>query len=1512
MKNVIVTALIASLGLSAHSVNASSTPLVKKKVSTSSKVKISKALRDLKPLQEITPQRKIKLKQSGEPVPGEDLVKIIPNRFPFAKKSQEKQKYSDPVLQKTFKKRRNLTNVPEFGLNIDGMTNPQGFVPPDTNGSVGPNHYVQTVNVSLAIWDKDGTQLVEPIDINSLWDGFGGICETSNSGDPIVLYDRRADRWMISQFAIQTGAHHQCIAVSQTGDPTGAYYLYAFEYGELFNDYPHFGIFGDAYYMGVNQFGDSFAGGGMVAYERDKMLSGAEAQQIIISGEGFSPTVFTPMPLDVDGIAQPPADMNQYFLWADSSSSDRIHVWEMDIDWSNPENAEFREVETVDVSPYSAPDNATQPNGEELDALGLRSMFRTSYRNIDGQGKILFTHNIEGPSGQPVARWYQFNVDHDDNNAVTLAQEGTFSPDSDLAPSSTARWMVSGAMDAQGNIAIGYTVSSDEIFPSIHAATRLATDPAGEMTDEFVLVEGTGSQGAVNRGRWADYASMSIDPVDDCTFWYTNEYYKAENNDTLTWSTRISSFKIPSCTMGPTGEISGTVTDAVTGESISRATVSAGNISTVTNADGEYTMVLPVGDYDLSVFRYGWVEATQADVTVDEDDELTNDFALTAAERVELVGTVKEATGSEHPLYAKISASVPGDTIVTYSNPETGEYELPVFEGTTINVTVRAEGVSGYQMTNQDVLPLADATAPMALDFTLDVDSSCIAPGFQFIEPSFVQRFESGVFPPEGWTVTDDAGNDAVWQSALAGRGNLVGSEGDAALADSDDAGTVDVDTSLVTPIIDVTDISSNILRFTANYRTFTGADAVDVDISVDGGAWTNVQGLPTGIRSYEIDLSTFIDGATSFQLRWRYYDANFEWYALVDDITIGESGCLPITGNFVASYVNDANTGLAVNNAIVTVGEEEATTSGTTSDDEALDDGFIYFFVPQDEEISISAFNYATSEVELAELMLATPVELQAGQLVTSADSLSATLTQGRIGTDSFELSNTGGVAANFDVVLINGSSELTYGPFDSATRHMGPKDLFETSAEKIRYFPDLSYIERLAPGELVGIIDAQGGFGVAINKETGDIWNGEIELLDADADVARRYDNTGTATEDTIDTDFGGVFSADMAFNQRTGKLWQVNVGGDDCIYELDVETKVQTGNTICPNFGTSQRGLAYDPVTDTFFAGSWNDSMVHQFTTSGELIRSVNVGLPIAGLAYNPSTGHLFASLNSASSDGSFDVVIMDANSDTFVKVGGYDIQFDIDGDGDIDDVGTDNGQAGLDLSCDGTLWMNEMNFEFIFGIDSGETGVCDWKPSWASATISANSLEADGSLTVDVTFDANAPVGVNEASLVILSDTPYPSNNLPLTLTVEAPQYGQLDFTVTHIDVDEKQNAVLTVERTNGSDYGVSVDFTTVDGSAIAGTDYTATSGTLTWADFDTAPKTITIPTGDLDLHKTFSVVISNPVGGANLGNKVVASVTITDVPKSGGSLGASLLALFAMAGLVRRRQLKKAA
>ncbi|TQV74048.1 PKD domain-containing protein [Aliikangiella marina] len=1516
---------ITTLGVLALSsisllVNAAEDPKIKKTITTSAPVKLSKPLRELaKPLPTLDPARKFKLSASGDNVPGFKGDREIPNRFPEKDRDYSlPEGFVDKSAQTSMPVRKKSAELlmPEIGVNFNGLPNVTGSVPPDTNGDVGPNHYVQTVNVALGIWDKEGNVLVAPTAINALWDGFGGLCETNNNGDPIVLYDSAADRWLISQFAFESGFNNnrQCIAISQTGDPTGAYYLYDFLYADtIFNDYPKFGVWTDGYYMGVNQFDPNFAGGGVVAYERDAMLVGAEARQIKFDMSAEGSAVFTPMPLDIDGLIPPPAGAKQYFIWADLVSTDNLQVWEFDANWSDPGASTFERVLSIPVTPYGSAPNVTQPNGNQLDSISIRSMFRAAYRNLDGQGKIVFNHNIAAPTGQgeTAMRWYEIDVDQLAGTA-TIAQEGTFAPDTH------SRWMGSGAMDVNGNLAFGYSIASPDLAPGIRAATRLATDAANTLTEEIVLQAGEGSQAGATR--WGDYSSMSIDPTDDCTFWFSTEYYESANDGSTAWSTKITSFKLPSCVAGPRGEIAGTVTDADSGEVIPFARVSAGLISTRADLDGNYILTLPVGDYDLTASKYGWVESTPASVTVNEDETTDSNITLTGATPVIVSGTVSDANRTDAPLYAKITVSVPDDTFTTFSNPETGEYSISLFEGTTVGFSAAEVGVGGYMTSSQDVLPVNETQQRLqgGVDFALDANANCTAPGYDFVLPSFLEAFD--VFPATGWSVVDDQGSGAVWGSYLASGRNLPGIDGDAAFIDSDAAGLVDIDTSLVSPRINVADISTTTLQFDAFFRTFTGADSLDVDINVDGAGWVNVGTVAANntLEAYAIDLSAQLSGATSFEVRFRYYDANFEWYALVDNVRFGDLSCAPlIAGNLRSGYVIDTNTGEPLVGAEVDVDDRLAAMSFATPEDDAVNDGLFQVFVPADATaITVEEDNYETATPAEGDITLATPVSLNAGQLESDSETVEVTQTAGRTATDSITITNSGSAAASFNSYFIKGDATAAAqinGPFHPSSRHFGPKNMNDRDTRKIRYQSEVN-VDPLAPGDIVGFFPTNitYGWGISTNRATGEFYVGDLEAAGAPANVIWRYEADGTLTSDFIPVALDGSFFADSAFNQRTGKLWQVDVGDDDCIHEYDVDALAATGNKICPAFGASQRGLAYDPVTDTFYSGSWVDSIIHQFTADGTILRSVNVGLSIAGLAYNAETQHLFISVNGESVAGAFDVVVVDAASPSFVKVGGYDVRLDVDGDGVADDVVQDFGQAGLDIDCNGNLWMVEQQQQFVIGFESGETGACEWNNvPWLTASVAAGDLSVGATSDVDLTMDST---GLNEgtytASIVYGNDTPYGAVSVPVSMTLTAPQYGTSQISVTGITVDEEDTATITLERTGGDDYEVSVDFTTIDGTAVAGTDYTAASGTVTWGDLDSATKTITVSTNALDVNKSFTVVISNPQGGVTLGAKTAASVTIMDKPKGSGSIGIPVLLLFALAGFARRRSLNK--
>ena len=1479
----------------------------------SAPVKVTKPLRELaKPLPKLSKERKHKLLVSGDFVPGNGSDREIPNRFPEKDRDYSQPKdFVDGVAQTSLKQSEYRRMAPDLGVSFDGLGNVTGSVPPDTNGDVGPNHYVQTVNVAMAIWDKEGNELLAPTAISDLWTGFGGICETNDNGDPIVLYDSAADRWLISQFAFESGFtnNHQCIAISQTGDPTGAYFLYDFLYDNVkFNDYPHFGVWTDGYYMGVNQFSPNFSGGGVVAYERDAMLVGAPAQQVKFDMEGSTPEVFTPMPLDMDGLLPPPADAKEYFIWSDLNTLDNLQVWEFDVNWDSPELSTFAPITAIPVTPYGSAPAITQPNGSSLDSLSIRSMFRAAYRNLDGQGKIVFTHNIAAPAGQgeTALRWYEIDVDQVAGTA-TLTHEGTFAPDQE------SRWMGSGAMDVNGNVAFGYSIASPNMEPSIAAATRLATDPANTLTDEVMLHVGEASQSGATR--WGDYSSLSIDPVDDCTFWFTTEYYKTANANSTGWSTRIASFKVPSCVAGPRGEISGQVTDSATGEAIPFATVSAGLVSTKADAEGNYLVTLPVGDADVSASKYGWVTSARSTVTVVEDENQTADIVLDGATPVVVSGTVADSSGTGNPLYAEVTVSVPGDTLSTYTNPETGAYSISLFEGTTVNFSASEVGVGGYLDSDFDLLPSNETAtrAQTGVDFDLSPNANCTAPGYDFVFPSFFEGFDT--FPATGWTVADDDGSGVVWASYLASGRSIAGVETDAAFVDSDVGGFANADTSLVSPSINVADLATLTLEFESLFRTFSGADSLDVDVNVDGAGWVNVGVVnnTNTLDSYSFDLTAQLTGATSFQVRFRYYDAFFEWYALVDNVRFGNRACEPIVaGTLATGYVIDTNTGNALNGVEVNLDGVLATTTVATAADEAVNDGLFQVFVPDTvTAITVEESNYETGTPEVAGITLASPVSLNAGQLEVDATSLDAAMTAGRSDSQTMTVSNTGSASADFDSFFVKGDpNKVMTGPFHPSVRHFGPKNMNDLDTKKIRHFPE-TVIDKLAPGDIVGFFPTNitYGWGISRNRDNGSFYVGDLAIAGAPADVIFEYDATGTLTGNSIPLSLGGDWFADSAFNQRTGMLWQVNVGGDNCIHEIDTVALAATGNTICPAFGASQRGLAYDPITDTFYSGSWNDSIIHQFTTDGTILRSVNIGLSIAGLAFNAETNHLFISVNGASSDGEFDIVVVDAASPDFVKIGGYDVRLDVDGDGVADDVINDNGQAGLDIDCNGNLWILEQNQQFAVGFESGETGVCEWNNvPWLSVSESSATLAVDGTSDIDVDFDsAGLTAGTYTASIVYANNTPYGNTSIPVTMTLSEPQFGTTEFAVTAIEAIEGEAALITVERVGGGDFAVSVDFATANGSAVAGIDYTTRTGTLTWDDLDTSAKTIEVQTLELDEHKSFAVMLSNAQGGATLGAKTSAVVTIRDQPKGSGSFGFPLLAVFACLTFFARRK-----
>jgi uncharacterized repeat protein (TIGR01451 family) len=528
---------------------------------------------------------------------------------------------ADSVLQRATLEAPTLL-APTPGLNFEGMgTGLTNFIiagaPPDTNGAVGLTQYVQSVNLSLAVFDKTtGALTFGPVPGKSLWQGFGGNCEVNNDGDPIILYDKLADRWVFSQFSVRTpgvpgslGPFLQCVAVSTTPDATGTYNRYSFQYS-AFDDYPKMGVWPDAYYVTFNMFGGpslTFSGADACAYDRTAMLAGQAATQVCFQ-QGAS--VGGLLPSDLDGHIPPPAGSPNFMVFFGANV---LNLFKFHVDFATPANSTFTGPTVIPVAPFTALCNGgrgcvPQPpppvgTAASLDSLGDRLMYRLAYRNFGDHESLVVNHSVAvgatASSGGGV-RWYEIQ---NPNGTPTVAQQSTFAPDANF------RWMGSIAMDQVGDIALGYSVSSSTTFPSVAFTARSAGDPAGTMQPETTIISGTGSQTTDSFGnqltRWGDYSAMQVDPSDDCTFWYTTEYMK--NSGIFNWNTRIATFKFPGCDK-PDLTISsthtGNFTQGQTGAVYTLTATNAGGIDTTGTVT--VTDTLPSGLTASAISGTGW------------------------------------------------------------------------------------------------------------------------------------------------------------------------------------------------------------------------------------------------------------------------------------------------------------------------------------------------------------------------------------------------------------------------------------------------------------------------------------------------------------------------------------------------------------------------------------------------------------------------------------------------------------------------------------------------------------------------------------------------------------------------------------------------------------------------------------------------------------------------------------------------------------------------------------------
>lgn len=425
--------------------------------------------------------------------------------------------------------------------------------PPDTVGDVGPNHFVQAVNTSIGIYNKTGTQLAA-FTFNTLWSGAGTTCDGNNNGDPTVIYDPIGDRWIVADFGwadTVNGPYFECVAVSKTSDPVaGGWFLYAIRADDAAHpwlpDYPKMGIWPDGLYMGTNMFdvtpGPNFTymGARVYAFNLSDLESGVAVRSRVVD---LGTTRFSVFPSNFRG-ALPPAGRENLFV-GESGTAFAWEVFKFHVDYTGG-GTTFTGPTNVSQTSYSLSFIQVPTPQNSLDSLSDRVMMQVQYRNIGGTESLWVNHSV--PVNLPPVtyhvQWAQINVTGGTIN-TTPVQQQIFG---NLAADGLHRWMGSLAVDKDGNMAVGYSAANASNNPSIRYAGRLATDPANTLNQgEATLIAGGGSQQGSCGGtctRWGDYSAMTVDPTDDCTFWYTTEYYTSNG---LNWQTRIGAFKYTQC-----------------------------------------------------------------------------------------------------------------------------------------------------------------------------------------------------------------------------------------------------------------------------------------------------------------------------------------------------------------------------------------------------------------------------------------------------------------------------------------------------------------------------------------------------------------------------------------------------------------------------------------------------------------------------------------------------------------------------------------------------------------------------------------------------------------------------------------------------------------------------------------------------------------------------------------------------------------------------------------------------
>jgi len=1311
----------------------------------------------------------------------------------------------DPVVQSTMPK----PQMPNPILNFNGIPFPGvncNCAPPDTNGEVGLDQYVQIVNQGFQVFDKTtGASVFGPVNIGTLWAGFGNPCEFNGAGDPVVLYDQLANRWVITQFAATTTITDECIAVSTSPDATGSYARYGFHLGSDFFDYPKFGVWPDAYYMGMNVFnssGTAFLGPQAFAFDRDAMLAGDPATFIAAPRGG--PTEDQYMPADLDGLTPPPAGAPNPFLSTGTNATWPLHRFH--VDFATPGNSTFTVAATLTPAPFSVICGGgacvPQLGGDPLDTLGDRGMFRSAYRNF-GDHEALVGNMTVASGGVAGVRWFELN--NATSGTPSFVQQSTYQPDN------TWRWMGSVAMDGNGNMAVGYSASDATIHPQIRYAGRLASDPPNTLGQaEAHLFDGAGSQ-LDTVSRWGDYSDMTVDPVDDCTFWYTQEYYAT--NSSFNWRTRIGNFKFPSCTSAPSGTLDGTVTDSVTNDPIAGADIQVSPLgaSTTTAADGTYSLTLPVGDYDVTASAFGYTPDTLP-ATITDGGTTTVDFALDPAPSGSLSGTVSD--DASNPI-ANATVTILGTPIPPATTDAAGHYSFASVPNGTYDVKAEA-GKCNDSVTDSVVV-----SGDTVHDFSLPARSdsfgySCRVETASYIEgttPLSLSGDDNSttVSLPFAFSLYGQSYNTAY--VCTNGHVTFLNPGGTFCLFSNSGIPSAGTPNAAIYPFWDDMYLDGSSSMWTS---TLTSPNRFVIE-------WRNASFFPCCGDRLDFEVVLYENGQILTQ--YRNVDNSHEQgasatlgienetgtvafqYSLNEAaLNLGETAIrylLPPSG-FVEGHVTDYNDNAAIGGASVKALQNGNVVRQTTTDASGF---YRMQLAVGDYTIEASKTNYETGSADVTideDLTTTQDFSLRTPRGVVSPTSLEFVVPPDQTRTKTLVLSNTGSLPMTWDVAESGGGPAASTAPLKKS----GSYDPNSRTTEGLYVGKQPAGAKANAPGDILRQWTPTGlslAWGVGYDNH---VWLSDIPTSNRN----HEFLVDGTPTGTSFAAPWAGAWPGDMALMGT--EMCQVNVGGDNGIYCWDRGSGAVT-RSITGAFAwttISQRGLAYRPDDDSFYIGGWNQGVLYHVAgfshpTPGQILNQCNApDFNISGLAWNPAVGQVWEATNSPT-DTLFRVDPTTCAAVSTLPHPGHDA---FDG-------------AGLEMDEGGNLWMIRQSPNTVFLVDSGVPAFSD--VPWLSEDPPSGTLDPGASQDVDVTVDTTgmAP-GVYQATLTFRTNSGrQPNLSVPVRLIVPAYQQGFNAGGAAYTDVSgDPWAADRAYTPANGSGYVQSPPKTVSTNSSIGGT------------------------------------------------------------------------------------------